>query len=258
MKNLIKLGLIGALLFGASYAGSQFLLVKKPVAKDETATTDDPQNPTANSPVKEAGFSVAVEEKSKTQPEAAREHVDSMPVSLQTEQPISIEAVLQLSDSIRKKEAQLNEREKLVLRDEQRVKMMFDDVDREQKELFAMGDSIDARIIAARELLAKIQEERAGLSTSKSEISKASGGKPGTAAGNNGVDERVAQAKSWFGTLEPEQAAEYLKEFANNGDVSFAAQLLNSLDKRQLPKVLAAIGDTSLGKQLFDALPKGQ
>ncbi len=48
----------------------------------------------------------------------------------------------------------MNEREKLVVRDEQRVNMMFEDVQREQSELTAMGDSIDADL-AARELLAK-------------------------------------------------------------------------------------------------------
>lgn len=308
MKNLVVLGVIGAVLFGASYAASQFLLVPGQSQADaghgktaeggsadashgdhgEEAGADAgdghgaPAEPEEHA--EEGGHEPAADE-SGHGTEAAEsgghggdhgatathshdegfegpalagaahvtgEKVDAMPVSLRPDQSLSIEAVLQLSDSIRKKEQQLTEREQVVQREEDRLKLLFEDLRREQKELEALGDSVDSKIGAARELLASLQQQQQSGNPSPATGAAAGGG---TAAATSAtVDPRVEQARGWIKSLEADQAARYLKEFANQGDLKFAAQLLKSLDDRQAAKILAALNDPILGTQLVEAL----
>lgn len=266
MKSIIKLGLIGAVLFGAAFAGSSYFLVKKPEpvaeAPNEEVPEGEPKVAGSKSSTKEQGFSaIADSHGEKKTASGPIEKVDSMPVSLHPEQPLSIEAVLQLSESIRKKEAQLNEREKMVSRDEQRVKLMFDDVAREQKELEALGDSLDGRISAARELLARIQQERAGNVVDSKESGKpAAGTTPNKAGGSplSDLDQEVEAAKTLFSALDPDQAAMVIKQFSNSGKLDFAARLLNTMEKRQQTGILTALNDPVLGAQLVESITKAE
>ncbi len=316
MKNLVLLGVIGAVLFGASYGASQFLLVPgqsqadsghgkagDPAHGDEQsdahgdATGDEPGggHGAAAEPAQhgdESGHETADDAQGGGHDEPATdasghggsqggghgdaaghshdegfegpamagathenvEKVDAMPVSLRPDQSLSIESVLQLSDSIRKKEQQLADREQVVVREEDRLKLLFEDLRREQKELEALGDSVDSKISAARELLANLQQQQqlpGGPNSSTGGAASSDGSAATTAAP---VDPRVEQARGWIKSLEADQAARYLKEFANQGDLKFAAQLLKSLDDRQAAKILAALNDPVLGTQLVEAL----
>jgi hypothetical protein len=312
MKNLVMLGVIGAVLFGASYGASQFLLVPGQSQADSAhgkagdAGHGDDQSDAhgdesggdhgaAGAPAEhgdEGGHETADEAPGDDHGEPAAEagghggsegdghgdaaghshdegfegpamagaahekveKVDAMPVSLRPDQSLSIEAVLQLSDSIRKKEQQLADREQVVVREEDRLKLLFEDLRREQKELEALGDSVDSKISAARELLASLQQQQqlAGSPNSSNGGPASNDGSGATTAAP--VDPRVEQARGWIKSLEADQAARYLKEFANQGDLKFAAQLLKSLDDRQAAKILAALNDPVLGTQLVEAL----
>ncbi len=255
MKSMIKLLLVGGILFGLSYAGSSFLLVSKKTGEEEVVDTSAAKNPASDSPVSESSFSVEADRLAGKTDEAPLEKVDSMPVSLQSEQPLSIESVLQLADSIRKKEKQLDEREKIVIRDEQRVKLMFGDVQQEQKELNALGDRVDAKIMAARELLGKLQQERSELADVKKTAGKpAAGGAP--TADEAALQSRVAATIDVISNLSDDVAANYIRDFANSGDLEFASRLMNSLDVKKQVKILSAINDVKLGQQLMQTSPK--
>ena len=67
-------------------------------------------------------------------------------------------------------------------------------------------------------------------------------------------DTKVNDVKGWFAGLQAEQAADYLKEFANNGKLEFAASLLQKMPDRQKSKILGALSDPVLVDQLIDAL----
>ncbi|MFO0455145.1 MAG: hypothetical protein ACK5Z0_03980, partial [Planctomycetota bacterium] len=60
--------------------------------------------------------------------------------------------------------------------------------------------------------------------------------------------------KGWFNSLEPEQAARFIKEFANNGELEFACKLLQSLDPKKSAKILAALDDAPLAASIVSRI----
>ncbi|MEC8557413.1 MAG: hypothetical protein VXZ82_20615, partial [Planctomycetota bacterium] len=68
------------------------------------------------------------------------------------------------------------------------------------------------------------------------------------------LESRVNDVKSWFENLEANQAASYLREFANNGKMDFSALLLQKMPDRQKSKILAAMSDPQLVSQLIEAV----
>ncbi|OYP32287.1 hypothetical protein [Rhodopirellula sp. MGV] len=182
---------------------------------------------------------------------------EPMPVSFRPDNDVSVEAVLQMSDSIKRMEQELAEREKKVKRDEARIKLMFDDLTTEQDELKAFSEGIETKLAVLEQLKNEVSTSLAMLDQRKEELDKTkakieSAEKAETAP----MDDRVEDVKSWFANLAPEQASDYLREFANNGKLSFAASLLQKMPDRQKSKILAAMNDPVLVDQLIDALGK--
>lgn len=177
-----------------------------------------------------------------------------LPVGARADQSLTIEAVLQLSESARLRQTKLDNFEAELKKEAQRIKLLFEDLDREKAELTTFNEGIESKVRALDEMngqltevLAKIGKEKAELQELKKTV---------------GVEEdhseeiltRVNQIKGWFSALEPQQAAEILIEKANSGNLEFAAQLLHSLPDRQKAKILPAINDPVLVNQLIDAL----
>lgn len=178
-----------------------------------------------------------------------------MPVSLRPDSAVTVEAVLQMSDSIKKMEQQLAQREARVAKKEQRVKLLFEDLATEQDELRAFTDGIDAKIEMLSKLSTDVQAKLDALDAKTSELTKLEKS-TGTdeASKQQEFDDKVSTISKWFANLQPEQAADYLKEFANNGKLEFAASLLQKLPDRQKSKVLGVMSDPVLVDQLIDAL----
>ncbi|NNE01512.1 MAG: hypothetical protein HKN47_29725 [Pirellulaceae bacterium] len=179
----------------------------------------------------------------------------AVPVAFRPDQAVSVEAVLQMSDSIKKMEQQLIDREQRVRKEELRVKLLFDDLATEQDELRAFSEGIDAKVDLLNQLTGTLKTTLDSLDARKAELT--------TLAKETGsddeskqteLDNKVNDVKSWFANLEATQAADYLKEFANNGKLEFAATLLQKMPDRQKSKILGAMSDPILVDQLIDAL----
>ncbi len=181
--------------------------------------------------------------------------VTAMPVSLRPDQAVSVEAVLQMSDSIKKMEQQLMQREQEVLKKEQRLKLLFDDLVTEQDELRAFSEGIDAKVDMLNQMSGTLQATLEQLDARKLELvqlEKQTGSDPESK--QDELDSKVNDVKSWFADLQAEQAADYLKEFANNGKLEFAASLLQKMPDRQKSKILGVMSDPILVDQLIDSL----
>ncbi|MCD0459813.1 MotE family protein [Roseiconus lacunae] len=238
MKAIIAAMLTCVIIFGLS-AGATHMFLKS----DPAEPPEDPSELTEPTP-----DDVEM---------VAEDTGDPMPVSFRPDANVSVEAVLQMSDSIKRMEQELAEREQKVKRDEMRVKLMFDDLSTEQDELKAFSDGIETKIAVLEQLKNEVAGSLASLDEQKAAIEKAQA-KAATSTKDAApeVDDRVNDVKSWFSNLAPEQAANYLREFANSGKISFAASLLQKMPDRQKSKILAAMNDPVLVDQLIDALGK--
>ncbi|MFM7741578.1 MAG: hypothetical protein ACKO9H_19430, partial [Planctomycetota bacterium] len=167
---MIKILAAFFVLFGLAAGASYFMLVpdKKVSEKNEEKKEGEEKNkdlgPKAEPGKEPEPGSPNPSEITKT---------SQMPVALPSDKPLSLESILQLSEGIRQKELQLNERDKVRLREEQRISLMFEDLKREQQELVALGETIDSKLAAAQQVLEQIRQERAGLQTEKQQLAAA-------------------------------------------------------------------------------------
>ena len=234
MKSIITAIVTCSILFGISLATTSFLY--------EQQSQDN-----------------AVEDSvSSTQPVGGKgdqdQRVEAMPVAFRPD-AVSVEAVLQMSDSIKKMEQQLIEREQRLAKDEQRVKLLLDDLATEQDELRAFSEGIDAKVESLQRLTGILKSTLTSLDSRKvelEELEKKTGSDEDSK--QRELDGKVNDVKSWFSGLQPEQAADYLKEFANNGKLEFAASLLQKMPDRQKSKILEVMSDPILVEQLIDSL----
>ena len=239
MKTIVAAMITCLVLFGASLGASKFLL------EPSTESTMEPQSNVGSGTKKDFTNSN----------KSGKTKAASMPVALRPDNAVSVEAVLQMSDSIRKMEQQLIEREQRVQKDEQRVNLLLEDLSTEQEELTALSQGIDAKVKALNESTAYFQEMLNELDTRKAELAqmeKLAGTDDDSV--HEKFDTKVNDVKGWFAGLQAEQAADYLKEFANNGKLEFAASLLQKMPDRQKSKILGALSDPVLVDQLIDAL----
>ena len=239
MKTIVAAMITCFVLFGASLGASKFLLEPSMEPTMESKSNERSDGASDFSKTNKAGNAKAA----------------SMPVALRPNNAVSVEAVLQMSDSIRKMEQQLIEREQRVQKDEQRVNLLLEDLSTEQEELTALSQGIDAKVKALNESTVYFQGMLDELDTRKAELAqmeKLAGTDDDSV--NEKFDTKVNDVKGWFAGLQAEQAADYLKEFANNGKLEFAASLLQKMPDRQKSKILGALSDPVLVDQLIDAL----
>ncbi len=234
MKAVLSAMITCAVIFGLSAGATQYFLKQQPdeveSGAEEAATETDDQT------------------------DASPAAADSMPVSFRPDANVSVEAVLQMSDSIKRMEQELAEREEKVKRDEMRIKLMFDDLATEQDELRAFSEGIDAKVDLLGRMKTELEQTLVALDQKKAELDKLAEKVEKKPETTTDIDDKVDDVKSWFANLEPEQAAEYLREFSNNGKMTFAASLLQKMPDRQKSKILGAMNDPVLVDQLIESL----
>ncbi len=191
------------------------------------------------------------------QPESEEDLQDvvRMPVSFRPDAAVSVEAVLQMSDSIKETEQDLIKREQEIEKREQQLAMLFEDLKDEQKRITDFNQRIDEKVQLLNQMAADLKGTLDEIDSKKQELEKLtqSAGQDEKARKQQ-LANTVNNVKNWFSALQPEQAADYLKEFANNGRMEFAASLLQKLPDRQKSKILGVMNDPVLVDQLIQAL----
>jgi DNA repair exonuclease SbcCD ATPase subunit len=238
MKTILAAGIAGIILFAASASVSWYLMNQNGLPEEtEVAQEVDSLEPG----VPEIGPS---DQKS-----------DQMPVAIRPDIPLTVEAVLELSESIRKKERELIDREKRVNKAEENIKLLFEDLKIERDQITELVRRIESRLQQANTSVADLKVENQQLETKAQELKQLlQKNKPEVQVEVDEIAERVKTAKDWFKNLAEDQAANYLKTFANNGDLEFAARLLDSMDQRKAAKILGVLDDAEFVDQMLKVL----
>lgn len=238
MKSLIGAAIAGVILFAGS-AGVSWYLVNKSVEDDTDEVASVEGDPTS-------AFPKPIEDADKS---------EIMPVAMRPDTPVTVEAVTKLAASIMKKEQAVFDKQKYLQKEEKRLNLLFEDLKREQEELTAFGQKIDAKILLARETTELLKQENQTLTEQTKVLSslERKHNKTSSDVVDDEVAARVDIVKGWFQKLEAESSAKLLKEFADRGDLEFAGRLLDSLDERQIAKILDAMNDSALVAQIMDA-----
>ena len=242
MKAIVATIITCLVLFSVSAAASWYLNQpednQEQMADTDTEQNEDPEADETSLPGK--------------QPEV-QEKVEAMPVSHRPSQTLSLEAMLQMSRSMKQMEAKLLQRKQLLQKEEQRVKVMYEDLRRERKELKSFNEGIEAKLETMKQLSAEMKQTLTEIEKKQAESQKVVQG-PSSESQASEIQNKVDKVKGWFANLEAPQAAEYLKEFANNGQLEFAAALIQKMSDRQKSKILSSLNDPTLVGQLIDSL----
>lgn len=235
MKHVIALVSI-LILFAGSAAGSWYLYASKKDEGDasESSVSAIPSRAPSSPP---------------PQPDEP-ENDGQLPVAVRP-RPISADDIYRFGNVIRSREEALKKREEQVNARENRVKIMFEDIRAEQMELEAMQAKIESLTDSAESLLTQIsaanEEARRINEAAALKESQASSPESDAAQAQN-----VRRMSEWFQNMEPEKAAEYLRELSNDGNLSMAVQLLANFEERDAAEILAAMDDAALVVQLTE------
>lgn len=241
MKTIIAAVITCMLLFGASYAASVYFA--------QAAATPEEESIAESADETESGDRLL--------PEGMEAEKTDLPmqVSNQANQPVALETVLQMSESIRAKEERIRLSEKALKDNEDRVEMLFEDLKREKSQLKTMADSIEIKIDQMNRMQDRLNATMNEIEARRAEVARMEKENGADDASlQKDFDDRVDTIKGWFSGLPAEQASEVFKDFANNGKLELAAALLQKMPDRQKAKVLGAMNDSVLIEQLVDAI----
>ncbi|QDT56303.1 hypothetical protein Pan44_43560 [Caulifigura coniformis] len=279
MKNILMMGLVAGVVFGASAGGSWFLQQKKHAAGDKTAAKDDHSSGHDAAPAAESEHHAAPAAEGhgahgqppavaaappsasdthagpppKSAAEALRPLDHALPGSIRP-RPVSVEELLRYSLGLKSREAAINGKEKDLERRQAQVNIALTDIQGEQHELDGLRRQVKDQIAAVDNLLAKLAEERQAFLSEKAKAEEELK-KYDTVKKDDDVAQRdnVKRMSAWFQGMEPEKAADILRGLANEGKMELAVQLLANFEEREASKVLAAIDDTTLTVELAEA-----
>lgn len=234
MKTIIAAIVTCVVIFGLS-AGTTHYLMNDPDANQDPVADTGAETNTANRPDAQAGGSN-----------------ERVPVAFRPESGVSIEAVMQMSDSIKRMEQELVERERKLKKEEIRIKMMRDDMQREQDEMKALSEGIDARIATLTQMAESMPA--AGQQATAPANPRSGANNPTT---NPSEEDATDVVLKFLGKMEPQQAAGIIESMANSGRLELAAQALSQMESRDMADILARL-DKTLAQELMDAAIRRQ
>ena len=166
---------------------------------------------------------------------------------------MTAETVIRLSDSLRKREKALGQRQQRLDQKEQQITLLLDDLTRERTALEMLRVDIDQKISTANPMFTRLMSEQKVVANVDSDdenplpqpIEELAPVSPSE-------EENIKTIAAWMVEFTPEQAATQFKHYSNDGDLDLAARLLGHLDEKQAAKILGALNDPVLMSQLID------
>lgn len=222
MKSAMMAGVVGVFLFVASAGLSWWLIYTPQGSPDDSLAATEEQE-----------FPIEIPDKEKT---------GDMPVSLRPDAGITMESVTELAESIMNKERRVFESEQALKKEEQRIEMLFEDLRREQEELDAFAERVDAMIIEAKEAVKLLQLEKQAITAQTEELSalEKKTGVEGDQVADVALSVRAKQLKNILEEVEPSRAGRLMQEWIDGGNRDLARQVLLKLDERKRGKILSS------------------
>jgi flagellar motility protein MotE (MotC chaperone) len=239
MKTVLML-LVGVLLFAASAGVSWYLHRGTAPHESQKPETSAPAVAAAGGPADRAA-----------QPVSPR--ADDLPVAARPRE-MSVEELVRYSMGLKTREESLRVREEELNRQRDRQKLALADLQAEQQGLTALLATIRTQHEAAQELWQRAAQEREQLAAER----QAAEAEEQTRA-NSRVsiesDQRdnVKRLSDWIQAMDPVEAADVLREFANDGNLDLGVQILSNLEERDAAEILSSLRDPKLVGQFVES-----
>jgi hypothetical protein len=257
MKKILMFGLYGVLILGASAGASWFLHSKQ---KAEIELANEPTDVPTQSP----GQLASPVDVTRPLPDEAE---DELPVAVRPGE-MSVEEIVRYGLGLKDREALIREREESLQRTEAQHRLLLLDIDDEKMQIGGLMAQARDQRIASEKLLAQAQQERLQNDNSlkqleekiqKQDLEREKAARnPAESAGVEATEvdypARIKEGAAMLAGLEPNNAASVLKDFANDGEMERAVELLATLEERPASEILNAImtDDPTLGAEFVE------
>jgi len=244
VKNAVLL-LLFALVVGGSSAGVSLYLRKPPV---KPVKVEDPTDAPVAGKIepKDVAHHEAKHDggDAHADPHApSREAGPDMGVAVRP-RAMSVEEILRYGMGLKKREELMKQREQSIAQQESQMKLVFADIQGEQREIEGLRSQMKDQLAAADQRLVEITQasERLAAERVKHEEELKKQVVPGEGVTESQRD-NIKRMSAWFQSMEPTKAAQFLKELSNDGKLDLAVQMLANFEEREAAKVLSAFGE---------------
>ncbi|QDU40248.1 hypothetical protein Mal4_46040 [Maioricimonas rarisocia] len=239
MTRMLGLAMFGVIVFGASAAASWLLRIQDLPEGEESQVPSEAVMPLETAPA-----------------ETTSESTDSdsgvLPVAVRPRN-MSVEELLRFGMGLNAREEAVIKREQALKQQESRLKLVFADIDGEQKEIDGLRELVRDELETARALLARIDEARNALVTKRDEVEEEINEiKQSQIEIDEQHEDNIKRLSEWMMSMEPEKAAEVLREMANDGKTDMAVRILANFEEREAAKVLSALDDAKLVQEFVE------
>lgn len=240
MTRLLGLAMFGVVVFGASAAASWLIRIRDLPAEETTpvpapvvTANADPPPPAEADATPGSGAGV-------------------LPVAVRPRN-MSVEELLRFGMGLNAREAAVVKREQALAQQESRLKLVFADIEGEQKEIDGLRELVRDELATANELIARIDEARSQLVSKRDEVQEEIDEiKQSQIEIDAQHEDNVKRLSEWMMSMEPEKAAEVLREMANDGKTDMAVRILANFEEREAAKVLSALDDAKLVQEFVE------
>ena len=259
MKKILIFGLYGVMILGASAGASWFLHSKHEAEIDEA---NKPTDVLTQSP----GQLASPVDVTRPLPDEAK---DELPVAVRPGE-MSVEEIVRYGLGLKDREALIRAREESLQRMEGQYRLLLADIDDEKLEIGGLMAQARDQRIASEKLLAQAQQERLKSDDSlkqldekiqKQNIERERAARNPAEAGaveDTEIDREanIKETAAVLAGMEPEQAADMIRDFVNDGDIQTAIELLATLEQRSASDILTtmAVNDNELAFEIIEQM----
>lgn len=256
MVRLVLLTLFALMVFAASAAGTWFLTRQS----DDPAAADQPLMATPPAPAQDPAGEATIVNQSPANAgatdfngEAAKPaKPGTLPVAVRP-RPMSIEELLRYGMGLNQREEALHQREGDLASEQLHVKLVLADLRGEQDAIEGLRRQVQSQLESADEHLQKIDAARATLAADREAAREdLESAQEIRIQIEEQQRENIKQTATWLQAMEPDKAADVLREMANDGRLDEGVKLLAQLEERDVAKILSALDDAKLVDQFID------
>ena len=244
MKKLITLGLYGMVVFAATGASAWYF--HSQALTQELAKEEEPE-PTSLTPRQATSGELLTAR----QPDEVVTDEET-PVAVRPEK-LSVEEIVRLGLSIREREQSIRQRESELKKIEARHQLMLADIEAEQKTVQGQFAQISDQRDETMELLKDLKQRESVMQQKTQEMEKEAPGSTPTAATSKDLSTNLKEMSEVVQIMEPEKAAVVIKNFANDGKMDVAVQLLSRMEDKRVADILSEVGDEILVNDIINA-----
>lgn len=242
MKKMIGLGLYGLVLMGLS-AGGAWLVRSKQI--EDTAAA------LAQAKAEEE----AINPKPVLMTDPLTDPTDSsdemLPVAVRPE-AMTVEEIVQYGMGMKSREEAIRSREEALERAEFQQRLVLADIEGEQKEIEGLLVQARDQKSAAEELLKRLAAQKQAMDAERLKMEATNAAAPNPSTANPDAEANLKGITEVLQGMDPENSAKVLKEFANNGQMDTAVQMLSKLEQRNAASILDAMDDEKLVSEFLE------